>query len=335
MGICQDTARKVFLNVWYSVYIMKAVFVEKYGSPEVAHVKEVETPTIQNTHDILVAVKASSVNSGDARLRRADPWFVRLVFGLFGPRKKVLGGVFAGVVSSVGNSVTKYKIGDHVYGMSESFMGGHAEFILVQEQTPMGIMPEHMSFEDAASLPFGATTALHFLKDVDLAGKSVCINGASGAVGVCFTQLAKHRGAHVTAITSTKNISLLQELGADTVIDYTTTNIVSTATEYDIVIDCVNKIPLNKIETLVKKGGVIILLFALIKESLQSLRITKAKVLLGTAKPTSAQFDEISHMYTQGALRPVIHGIFTLDEIVKAYRVVDSGKKVGSVVLKI
>jgi NADPH:quinone reductase-like Zn-dependent oxidoreductase len=313
---------------------MKAVVVKKYGGPEVAVVAEVPTPAVTKPHQVLVKIMASSVNSGDARLRRADPWFVRLVFGFTGPRKRILGAVFAGVVEAVGSSVTKYQVGDRVYGMSNSFMGGHAEFILIPDTTPMGILPERMSFNDAAALPFGGTTALHFLGGIDLSGKTVFINGSSGAVGLCFLQIAKSRGAIVTAVTSTQNLDLMKELGADMVIDYTTSDIIAALVEYDVAIDCVNKIPLSTIESFVKKGGVVVLLAGLIKEMWQSRKLKKATVRVGSAKVLSSQFDEISSLYTAGVLRPIIDQVFPLRDIESAYRLVDSGRKVGSVVLE-
>ncbi len=314
---------------------MQAVIVKKYGGPEVAVVAEVPKPTITKPNQILIKVMASSVNSGDARIRRADPWFVRLAFGFTGPRQQVLGMAFAGVIEVVGTAVTSYQVGDRVYGMSEKFMGAHAEHLLVPETTPMGHMPAAMSFTDAAALPFGGTTALHFLAGLDLQGKSVFINGASGAVGVCFIQIAKARGGIVTAVTSTDNIELMQSLGAAMVLNYTKIDILSLNTEYDVVIDCVNKIPMPVIDRLVKKGGVIVPLAGLIKEMFQSRKVKKAKVRIGPAKVLSNHFDEISDLYLTGKLRPIIDSTYPLSGIVAAYTQVDSNRKVGNVVLKV
>lgn len=314
---------------------MKAVIVKKYGGPEVAQVMDVEEPVIVNPKQLRIKVMAAGVNSGDARIRRADPWFVRLAFGLTGPRKPILGMAFSGIVEEIGGGVTKYHVGNRVYGMSEDVAGAHAEYMVIDETTPMGVMPEMMSFVDAAALPFGATTALHFLEGLDVNNKTVCINGASGAVGICFLQIAKERGATVTAITSTDNITLMTELGADMVIDYTKTDIASLATEYDVFIDCVNVIPVSCIDSLVRRGGVAILLSGLIKEMVQSLFIRKCQVRIGPAKVTSEQFTVISSLYSTGGLKPVIDKVFTMDSIVEAYRLVDSKKKVGSVVLSV
>ncbi len=204
---------------------MKAVIIKKYGGPEVAMLLTAPTPTITKPNQILIKVIASSVNSGDARLRRADPWFVRLIFGFTGPRKKILGVVFAGEVIAIGDSVHTYQIGNRVYGMTEDFMGCHAEYLLVTDNTPMGLIPETMTFTDAAALPFGGTTALHFLQGLDLQDKKVFINGVSGSVGLCFLQIAKARGATVIGVTSANNVELTKELGADRVIDYSQTDI--------------------------------------------------------------------------------------------------------------
>jgi NADPH:quinone reductase-like Zn-dependent oxidoreductase len=212
-------------------------------------------------------------------------------------------------------------------------MGGHAEYVVLSDSTTMGIMPDAMSFTDAAALPFGGTTALHFLRGIDLVGKTVFINGASGAVGLCFLQIAKSRGAIVTTVTSTPNIRLMNDLGADTVIDYTTTDIMTTRGEYDVVIDCVNIIPLPLIERFVKKDGVVILLAGLIKEMFQSRQLKKAHVKVGPATVIGEQFSEINALYSNGKLRPIIDAVFPLEEISVAYARVDSGRKVGSVIL--
>lgn len=268
-------------------------------------------------------------------MRRADPWFVRLIFGFTGPRKKILGVVFAGEVVAAGDYVHAYQVGDRVYGMSDNFMGCHAEYVLVTDHTPMGLIPDTMTFNDAAALPFGGTTALHFLKGLDLQDKKVFINGVSGSVGLCFLQIAKARGATVVGVTSTRNVNLIKEFGAGSVIDYTKTDIFTLDEEFDVVIDCVNKIPVPTIERLVKKDGHIILLSGLIKEMIQSRSLKKAKVIIGTAKVVSDQMTEISRMYTSGSLRPVIQKVFPLSDIQDAYKLVDNGQKVGNIVLSI
>lgn len=311
---------------------MKAAIVERYGGPEVAVVKDVPKPTPKD-HEVLIRVMASAVNSGDARLRRADPWFVRLAFGFFGPRKKILGVAYAGVVEQIGKHVTNVKVGDRLYGMSENFMGAHAEYLIIAAKAPFGHVPEVMSFEDAAALTFGGSTALHFLDLLDVSGKSLLLIGASGAVGSMVLQIAKARGATVTAVTSESNRALMQSLGAAQVIDYQTTNVLDDTSTYDIVFDCVNAIPVNRIESLAKPGGHIVLLAALIKEMFQSKSIKNATVHIGTAVARSEHYDALNTLYLTGVLKPVISQVFKLDDIQKAYEIVDSGRKVGTIVI--
>ncbi len=313
---------------------MKAAVFNNYGKPEVVTIQEVQKPIIK-PNQVLIRVHASSVNSGDARLRRADPWLVRLMYGLLTPKHKILGVVFAGIIEEVGSEVTKYKVGQRVYGMNDKFLGGHAQYIAINVDNAMGHMPDSMSYVDAATLPFGATTALHFLANYDLKDKTILLNGASGAVGVNIIQLAALQGALVTAVTSTKNIELVKSLGATDVIDYTVTNLESVNAEYDFVIDCVNNIGMDKIEKFVKKDGVIIFLAGIIKEMLFKGRIKKAKAIVGTANVTTEQYDTINNLYISGKLKPVISTTLPLERIVEAHKLVDSWRKVGTVVITI
>jgi NADPH:quinone reductase-like Zn-dependent oxidoreductase len=313
---------------------MKAAIFNKYGPPEVVTVVQAPKPIV-NPNQILIRVKASSVNSGDSRLRRADPWLVRLMYGFVKPKHPILGIVFAGTVEEVGSSVSKYQVGQRLYGLNDKFLGGHAEYIAIDEDNAMGVLPDTMSFTDAAALAFGATTALHFLNGLELMNKSILLNGASGAVGVNIIQIAKSRGAIITAISSSKNIELVKSLGATEVIDYTVTDIDTQNQEYDIVIDCINNIGMNKIQKHVKPGGTVILISGMVKELLFKNIIQKATPIVGTANPTNAIYEEINQLYIKGNLKPVIQRILPLESIVQAHQIVDSWRKVGSIVISI
>ena len=200
---------------------MRAIICTKYGDPSVLHLSEMEKPTPKD-NEILIKMMATTVNSGDARLRRADPFLVRLVFGFFKPKIRVLGNVISGIVEAVGNNVTTFKVGDEVFGLNDLTMGTYAEYLVVQESTPLALKPSNTSFEEAAATVFGGHTALHFLKKADIkTGQKVLIYGASGAVGSAAVQIAKYYGAQVTAVCSTANLELVKNMGADTVLDYT------------------------------------------------------------------------------------------------------------------
>jgi NADPH:quinone reductase-like Zn-dependent oxidoreductase len=314
---------------------MKAAIFNNYGTPEVVHLQEVPKPIIK-PNQILIRVHASSVNSGDARLRRADPWLVRLMYGFFKPKYHILGVVFAGVIEEVGESVTKYKVGQKLYGLNDEFLGGHAQYIAINEDNPMGEIPDSISFEDAASLAFGATTALHFLDGLELKDKTILLNGASGAVGTNILQIASNRGAIITGVTSTDNIDLIKSLGASDCIDYKKNDLNNINKEFDIVIDCINNIGMDKIEKFVKPKGRVILISGMLKELLMAkYKIKKAEVVVGTAKVTNEQYKIINEMYLNKTLKPIIHSVLPLESIVTGHKIVDSWRKVGSVVITI
>lgn len=314
---------------------MKAAVFRQYGSPEVVHIEEIKDPT-PKPNQILIKVKASTVTSADARIRRADPWLVRLMYGFTKPKYPVLGVVFAGKIVSVGSEVTNYQIGQRVYGLNDNFLGGHGEYVVINQDNPMGIIPDQMSYTDASSIAFGATTAIYFLQNLELKGKTLLLNGASGAVGTNILQIATSEGAIITAVCSTKNIELVKSLGAKEVIDYSTTNLDSHSQEYDIVIDCVNNIGMSKIAKYAKKDGLIILISGMLKELLFArLRIKKAKVIVGTAQPTDQIYQHINTLYTEKKLQPIIDQVLPLSSIIQAHRLVDSWRKVGNIVISI
>jgi NADPH:quinone reductase-like Zn-dependent oxidoreductase len=320
---------------------MKAIIYTRYGSPEVLHLAEVDKPIVKS-NQILIKNKATTVNSADVRIRKADPFLVRLAFGLFRPKKKVLGLVFSGIVEAVGQDVTEFKPGDEVFGLNDSTLGCNAEYLVVPAASSVALKPKNMSFEEAASLVFGGHTALHFLKKAEVGpGKKVLIYGASGAVGTSAVQLAKHFGAEVTAITSTGNLDLMRSLGADTVIDYAQTNLqelINSDQKFDVVYETVNKTEVNQIAQLVKPGGVIILGAVIIKgaiQGLQAARKYKIQMIAGVASVTAQDMDYLRQLAEMGNLKPVIDQTYPLTELVEAHRYVDQGHKKGNVVISI
>jgi NADPH:quinone reductase-like Zn-dependent oxidoreductase len=317
---------------------MKAIIYQKYGPPEVLQLVEIDKPAPKD-NEILLKVKATAVNSADCRLRRADPFFVRLIFGLLRPRKKILGMGVAGVVADTGKNVTLYQKGDQIFGSTELLMGTYAEYTCVPEDTPLAIIPDGWSYEQAVSIPFGTHTALCFLKLADLQpGQKVMIYGASGAVGTAAVQLAKHFGAEVTAVCSAPNIELVKSLGADHVLDYTREDFSKINEQWDVVFETVNKIPVGTIARLVKKGGFLILGSALIKEMLQGQWISltrKCRIIMGTNKPTRSDMEILKQLMISGSIKPVIDRVYPMEKIVEAHRYVDAGRKKGNVVIAI
>ena len=248
---------------------MKAIEFRKYGPPEVLKVVEKNKPA-PGPGEVLIKIHATAINSGDWRVRKADPFLVRLFFGLFRPKKsaRVLGSVLSGTVEGLGEGVSRFSIGQAVFGMSDLALGCYAEYICLPENAPVVSAPETLSHEEAASIPFGLHTAHHFLKPVPLNKDSrVLVIGASGAVGSAAVQLARMKGCHVTAVTSGTNAQLVKSLGANRVVDYRSESL-GDLEPFDLVIETVDRTPNGLLRTLVKPGGHLILVSAGVKDML-------------------------------------------------------------------
>jgi len=315
-------------------YLMKAVVYTQYGPPGVLQLKEVEKP-LPKDNEILLKVKATAVNSGDWRLRKADPLGVRLIFGLMKPKINVLGSVFSGVVESIGKDVKLFKSGDEVFGHTDMRFGAYAEYICLPENGTLAIKPKGITHTEAAVIPFGGTAALHFIKKAGVKpGQKVLINGASGAVGSTSIQLAKYFGAIVTGVCSTANIDLVKSLGADHVIDYTKEVFTENGETYDIVFDTVNKISFSGGLKLLNKNGLLILSAAGVSEMLQGFWTSKTsskKVMTGVISHTAEDIIFLKELIETDKLKPVIDKTYPLEQMVEAHAYVEKGHKKGNI----
>ena len=317
---------------------MKAIVCTKYGAPEVLQMKEVDKP-VPGDNEILIKIHASSVSSGDARMRRADPFVIRLIFGFSKPKKSILGVVVSGEVEAVGKAVANYITGDQVFGSTGMVFGAHAEYVAVPKDAVLALKPENISHEEAAAIPFGATAAMHFLRLANIrAGQKVLVYGASGALGTIGVQLAKSYGAEVTAVCSSSNFELVKSLGADRVIDYTREDFTNQAGHYDVVFDTLGKSPLRKSLKSVKKSGQVLLANAgmgtMLAEAVRSI-FSKKKIVTGVIKETSEDMDFFRQQLESGKLKAVIDRIYTLKQIVEAHTYVDKGHKKGNVIIAV
>ena len=317
---------------------MKAIELTKYGAPEFLQMIEVEKPSPKD-NEILIKIHASSVSSGDARMRRADPFIIRLIFGFKRPRKSVLGVVLAGEIEAIGKSVSKFKIGDQVFGSSGMNFGAHAEYVSVPEDAVLALKPVNMSYEEAAAIPFGATASMHFLRIAKIQqGQKVLIYGASGALGTMAVQLAKNYGAEVTAVCSTANVELVKSLGADLVIDYTQEDFTRNGEKYDVVFDTIGKSPLRKALNSLSNTGHLLLASAgigtMIRGSIKSMFISK-NIVSGVIKETVEDMNFFKQEIEKGRLKAVIDRTYPLEQIAKAHAYVDKGHKKGNVIIAI
>ncbi len=303
---------------------MKAVIYKKYGPPDVLTLVEMEKPQPKD-NEMLVKIQATTVTSGDVRLRSSNfppvAWlFVRLMFGLFKPKKEILGHEFSGIVEAIGKDLTKYKIGDEIIATPTMLKtGSYAEYICIPEERKKGVLglkPKNLSFREAAALPVGGMTALFLLDKAKLRKRQqVLIYGASGSVGSYAIQIAKAKGATVVAVCSSANFDMVKSLGVDRVIDYRKEDYSLLADRFDIVFDAVGKTSKSKAKKVLKEAGSFV--------SVQSL-----------TSPTQAHLDKLMELVEKQQIKPYIDKSFSLSEMVAAHEYVEQGRKRGNVVVE-
>ncbi|MED3828459.1 NAD(P)-dependent alcohol dehydrogenase [Priestia megaterium] len=300
---------------------MKAMVCTKYGKPDVLQLQEVEKP-IPKENEILIKIHATTVTSGDCRVRSFNSppllWLpMRIVLGLRKPRKSILGVELAGEVEDVGKNVTRFKKGDQLFAMTGMKFGGYAEYICLPEKGTIAVKPENVTYEEAASISFGGTTALHFFRKGTIqTGQKVLIYGASGAVGTAAVQLANYYGAEVTGVCSAKNSELVKSLGADLVIDYQNEDFTEKQERYDLIFDAVGKITKNQCKEALALNG----------------RFVSVEGQ-GIAKVQTKDLLLLKKLMEEGQIQSVIDRCYSLEQVPEAHEYVETGHKIGSVVV--
>ncbi len=320
---------------------MKAVVYEKYGPPEVLQIREVEKP-VPKDNEVLIKTHATTVTSGDWRVRSLNVpvgfgLITRLVFGITRPRQPILGTELAGVVESVGNHVSKFKVGDQVFAFSDAAMGCYAEYKCMPQDGAMALKPANLTFDEAAAISFGGTTALNFLRRGKLQrGESVLVIGASGGVGTAVVQLARHFGADVTGVCSSANVELVRSLGARHVIDYTKEDFTQNGKTYDIIVDTAGTAPFSRSKASLKAGGRLLLVLAGLPDMLLipwGAMTSNKKIIAGPASGRAEDLRFLASLAETGEFKPVIDRRYPFEQIAEAHRYVDSGRKRGNVVI--
>ena len=320
---------------------MKAIVYERYGPPDVLELKEVAKPTPKD-NEVLIKTHATTVTSGDWRVRSLNVpagfgLIVRLVFGISKPKQPILGSELAGVIESVGKDVRKFKVGDQVFAFSDASMGCHAEYKCMPQDGAVVLKPPSLSYDEAAALSFGGTTALDFLRRGKLqSGEKVLVNGASGGVGTAAVQLAKHFGADVTGVCSTANMELVRSLGASHVIDYTKEDFTQNGETYDVIVDTVGTAPFSRSKDSLKAGGRLLMVLAGLPDMLQIpwVSMTSSKKVI--AGPVAVRADDLrflAGLAQAGEFKPVIDRRYPFEQIAEAHRYVDTGRKKGNVII--
>lgn len=323
---------------------MKAVVYRRYGGPDVVSLADVPKPVARD-RDVLVRIHATTVSAGDWRARTLHlpggfGFMGRPVFGFFGPRQPILGTEFAGVVESVGRSVTRFKVGDEVFGFTGAAYGCHAEYRTMPEDGLLTRKPPNLSFEEAASLSFGATTALNLLRDRVRVKpwEKVLVIGASGSVGSSAVQIARHFGAEVTGVTSTGNIALVRGVGAEHVIDYKHEDFAAGHAKWDVIFDTTGTTSFARCGRVLNPGGRLVIVQGTLADAMGLTRAPKSSgksVIAALPKVTAADIAYLGDLASSGALRPVIDRTYRLEQAAEAHAYVETGRKRGSVVLSV
>jgi NADPH:quinone reductase-like Zn-dependent oxidoreductase len=319
---------------------MKAIVYAKYGPPEVLQLQDIDKP-VPKDNEILIKVNATTVTSGDSRLRRADPFAVRFFNGLTRPKKiTILGDELAGKIEAIGKDVKLFKTGDEVFGQTGLSLGANAEYICLPEDGSLAIKPANITFEEAASIPFGGSTSLHFLRKANITkGQKVLIYGASGSLGTAAIQLAKYFGAEVTGLCSTANLELVRSLGADTVIDYTKEDFTKSGQTYDIIFDTLGKSPFSACVKKLNDKGVYLravhMTLPPVVQGLWTSMLSNKKVIGGIATERKENIVFLKGLIEAGKLKPVIDKVYPFEQTAEAHRYVDSGHKKGNVVITV
>jgi NADPH:quinone reductase-like Zn-dependent oxidoreductase len=319
---------------------MQTIVCDNYGSLEVLKLEAQERPAI-GTHELLVEVHATSVTTADWRMRAANfpvgmRLLGRLVFGLSRPRNRTTGREFSGRVVAVGAGVTRFRIGDEVFGSNPP--GANAEYIAVSEAGAVLHKPAGLTHAEAAALPFGAITSVTFLRDMAKVrpGERVLVIGASGGVGVYAVQVAKHLGAEVTGVCSAGNAELVRSLGADHVIDYTTEDFRESGRTWDVIVDTVGKTSFAGERHLLSEGGRHAFVEGGVRELWQSiitLWMRGPTVVAGVSMDNREGLEKVCALVEAGAMRPVVGHRFPMTEVVEAHRVVEGRRRKGAVIL--
>lgn len=321
---------------------MRAAICAAYGGPETVAVREVPKPE-PRAGEILIRMRAACVTSGDARVRAANfpsgfAPLARLALGLRGPRRAVLGTEGAGIVAAVGPRVTKFKEGDAVFALFGMRFGAHAEYAVLPETGAIARIPAGYSFERAAAIAFGGTTALYFLRDLARVapGERALVNGAAGSVGSAAVQLAKHFGARVTGVCSAANEDRVRRHGADETIDYAARDFADGRERWNIVLDAVGNAPLDRACLALVPGGRLLAVVAGLGATIgAALRPKRGalRVLAGVVPERAEDLTFLAKLCEAGAFDPPIDSVFALVDIAKAHARVDTGRKTGAVVV--
>jgi NADPH:quinone reductase-like Zn-dependent oxidoreductase len=330
---------------------MKAIILTKYGPPDVLQVKEVAKPAPKD-NEILIRVYATPVNFGDTfarNFKEISPrkfnmpflfWlFAKISLGFRKPKITILGSEFAGEIEAVGKDVKRFRPGDQVFGYLGQSMGAYAEYLCMPEDGTVALKPANLTSEEAATVPYGAITALNLLRKVAIqSGQKVLINGASGGIGSAAVQLAKYYGAEVTGICGTPRLGFVKSLGADKVIDYTQEDFTQNGETYDLIFDILGKSSFSRCKSVLKPNGIQLFASFKMKQPFQMLWTSilgSQKVICALSMEKTEDLIFIKELVEAGKIKAAIDRCYPFEQAAEAHRYVETGHKKGSVVITV
>lgn len=325
---------------------MKAILHTAYGPADLLQVREVNKPTPKD-HEVLIKIHATTVSTGDCNMRnftfvtKSMRPMAKLMFGIGKPWKaRILGTELAGEVERTGKEVKRFKTGDRIVASTGMVGGGHAQYACLPETGALAIKPDSLTWEEAVAIPFGANTALYFLRDLGKihAGQELLIIGASGSIGSAGVQLAKHFGAIVTAVCSSANLDMVKSLGADKIVDYTKEDVTKNGETYDVIFDIVGATTFDRCKNSLKPQGVFLQNIMGVTDMFRYLwtSMTAGKKLKGgVAMEDLKRLNFIVDLAATRKLKPIIDRSYPLEQIAAAFKYVEQGHKKGNVVIKV
>ena len=318
---------------------MKAITRNEYGSPDVLSVKDVENPK-PKMDELLIRIHATTVNRTDCAILRAKPTVMRIFTGLFKPKSEVPGTDFAGQIEEVGNAVSNFKVGDRVWGLNDIGLGSQAEYMVIKANQAISIIPENTSFKEAVACAEGGHYAYNFLNNVNInKGTKVLVNGATGAIGAYLVQLLSEKGAQVTAVGNTRNITLIKSLGAIKTIDYLLEDFTKDNEKYHYIFDAVGKSSFYKCKHLLLPKGIY-------KSSelgayaqniylpLWTKLFSSQRVIFPIPKKPKRTIQYLTDLLERNELKAVIDQEYSMEQAKEAYDYVETGEKTGSVIIR-
>ena len=321
---------------------MKAIVYNKYGSPDVLQIKEIEKPKPKD-EEVLIKVHSAEVTKSDCEMRSfnfAVKWFwlpLRLAWGIFKPKKKVLGGYFSGEIEGIGKNVTKLVVGDRIFGATQMRFGAYGEYLCLPASYTLVKKPSNMSYEEAAAVPLGGLNALHFMRNASIKeGETVLINGAGGSIGTFAIQIAKDMGAEVTAVDSSIKEAMLRQLGVDHFIDYTQENVTKQGKTYDVIFNMVANSRYADFIKILNSNGRYLMGNPKLVDMLRSLvtsKLTDKTVMFSFAGEKEEELIALRTMIEAGKIRSVVDKIYSFNQIVQAHQRVETEQRIGIVVL--